>query len=190
MRNYLAAALMALSITLLPGLATAQDEPAFLVAVADIEQIMQDADAVAAAREQLAEIQTRFQEQIQAEENELRQTEQELQQQRAILAPDVFAQRLQEFQRGAAELGEKVRAIRRTMDEGFDTTLQEVQAILQEEIGAMAQERNINLVLSRSQFVFARGRGVVDITDDALARLNRRVTADMVKIDIVSDLQQ
>ncbi len=170
--------------------ASAQEGSAFVVAVADIEQIMQEADAVTAAREQLADIQARFQEQIEAEENELRQTEQELQQQRAILAPDVFAQRLQEFQRGAAELGEKVRTIRRTMDEGFDETLRQVQAILQEEIGKMAQERDINLVLTRSQFVFARGDGVVDITEDALSRLNQRITPEMVKIDIVSDLDQ
>ena len=168
----------------------AQEGSGFIVAVADVEQIMQDADAVAAARAQLAEIQTRFQEQIQAEENELRETEQELQQQRAILAPDVFAQRLQDFQRRAAELGEKVRNIRRTMDEGFDETLRQVQAILQEEIGNMAQERDINLVLTRSQFVFARGDGVVDITEEALDRLNRRVTPEMVKIDIISDLDQ
>ncbi len=171
--------------------ALAQDaNPSILIAVADIERIMQDADAVAAARSQLADIQARFQEQIQAEENELRTTEQELQQQRAILAPDVFSERLQDFQRRAAELGEKVRTIRRTMDEGFEETLQQVQAILQEEISTMAQEREINLVLSRSQFVYARGQGVIDITEEALNRLNRRVTPEMVRIDIVSDLEQ
>ncbi len=170
--------------------ARAQDEIKVIVAVADIERIMQEADAIAAARSQLVEIQARFQAQIQVEENELRTTEQELQQQRALLAPDVFAQRLQDFQRKAAALGEKVRSLRRTMDEGFDETLQRVRAILQEEIGKMAEERDINLVLSRSQFVYARGRGVIDITDEALNRLNRRVTPEMVKIDIVPDLQQ
>ena len=75
------------------------------------------------------------------------------------------------------------------MDEGFDETLQQVRAILQEEIGKMAEERDITLVLSRSQFIYARGRSVIDITDEALKRLNRRVTPEMVKIDIVSDLQ-
>ncbi len=189
LRHALVAAFMMAFLAFSGTVAKAQDATPVLVAIADIEKIMQAADAVAAARSQLAEIQARFQEQIQTEENELRTTEQELQQQRALLAPDVFAQRLQDFQRKAAALGEKVRSLRRTMDEGFDETLQQVRAILQEEIGKMAEERDITLVLSRSQFIYARGRSVIDITDEALKRLNRRVTPEMVKIDIVSDLQ-
>lgn len=186
----LGAAFIVAFLALSGTVAKAQDETKVIVAVADIERIMQEADAVAAARSQLTEIQAGFQEQIRVEENELRATEQELQQQRALLAPDVFAQRLRDFQRKAAALGEKVRSLRRTMDEGLNETLQRVREILQEEIGQMAEERDINLVLSRSQFVYARGRGVIDITDEALNRLNRRVTPEMVKIDIVPDLQQ
>ncbi len=182
--------LVALAMSLAGLGARAQDDGRMIVGVIDIELVMTEADAVKAARAQLGEIQADFQAKIKAEENELRTTEQELRQQRAILAPDVFAQRLQEFQRQAAVLGEKVRDIRRTMDEGFDATLQRVQDLLLDEVRQLAEEQDINLVLTRSQFVWARGEGVVDITQEALVRLNRKVTPEMVKIDVIDPGQQ
>lgn len=173
------------------GVAPAGAQPATaapVIAIVDLEGIMRDSLAAQAARQQLTEISARYQQEISVEETDLRAAEQDLLQQRPLLAPELFGQRQQELQQRVAELQQKVRGVRRAMDEALARTMEGVQQVLFEEVGGIAQERGINVVLRRSQIVLAANE--FDITADALARLNERLPTVAIEITETPTEQQ
>ncbi len=156
------------------GSAEAQDlsEPA-VIAVVNLERIMTEATAVVSAREQLQELSVKVQQDITERENKLREEDQGLQQQRALVSAEVFAQNVKEFQGRAAELQQRVRSVRQTLDEALEGTMERIQTFALEEIAKIAIERGVDVVLAQSQVVVARN--VFDLTDPALEQLNKRV---------------
>ena len=63
--------------------------------------------------------------------------------------------------------------MRTSLDRGMAQTLQRIQIVLFEEVGKLAEEMEVNLVLPRSQIVVAVDS--FNITDEALKRLNARL---------------
>jgi Skp family chaperone for outer membrane proteins len=143
------------------------------IAVVNVEYAMREAKAVQSARAQLTVISEKYKKEIDAEETKLRALDQELQQQRAILAPEAFAQKRDEFQQKASSLQQKARALRQAMDQGFKNTMQRIQIVLFEEVAKIADEKGYNLVLPSSQVIVSIGD--FNITPQALERLNKRL---------------
>jgi outer membrane protein len=97
-----------------------------------------------------------------------------LQQQRALLAPEKYAQERKALQERAAALQQRARSLRQTLDRGMAQTMQRIQIVLFEEVGKLAEEMGINLVLPRSQIVVAIDS--FNISDKALERMNARLS--------------
>ncbi len=144
------------------------------IAIVDVERVMRESLAVKSARAQLDDIAKGLQQEIAAEEEKLRAEEQELQRQRALLAPEKYAQDRRALQERAAALQQRARSMRTSLDRGMAQTLQRIQLVLFEEVGKLAEERGVNLVLPQSQVVVAIDSFI--ITDEALERLNARLT--------------
>lgn len=162
--------------------AFAQDNPTVIghIAIVDIDTILQKSSAAVSIREQLDEISTNFQERIDQEEEEIRNQERDLQQQQALLAPEVLRERRQEWQERAASLQRRVAAARRALGETANAASRLVQNILIEEVGKLAVERGISIVLPSSQTLFAADALI--ITDEAMARLNERLPTVPIEI--------
>ncbi len=143
------------------------------IGVVNLDQIRAEAAAVASLRAQIDGLAVDFQAEIAEEENALRQLDQELQQQRALVAPDVWQQRRGEFEERAAALQRQVEGVRRTLDGAADATMTQISAVVLEEIRKLADERDIDVVLNANQVVLVRN--VVDMTAEVLARLDARL---------------
>src|SRR3546814_1020584 len=91
---------------------------------------------------------------------------------RAILTPDVYSQRRKELQDSAASLQQRARSMRQGIDRGFSETMQKIQLVLFEEVGKLAQDRGVNLVLPRSQIVVAIDSYDITEQDRKSTRLN------------------
>ncbi len=154
-----------------PDVARAQEVP--VIGTVDLQFIMAEAKAVASLRVQLDELSAGFQEEITVEENALRELDQELTQQRALVAPDVWEQRRSDFQDRVLALQRQVDSVRRTVDGGRDATLTQIRLVALEEIGRVAEEQGVDIVLSEAQVIVARN--VFDLTEDALERLDARL---------------
>lgn len=154
-----------------PDAARAQGVP--VIGTVDLQFIMAEAKAVASLREQLDALSASFQDDITAEENELRELDQELTQQRALVAPDVWEQRRSDFQDRVVALQRQVDSVRRTVDGGRDATLTQIRLVALEEIGRVAEDRGVDIVLSEAQVIVARN--VFDLTEEALERLDARL---------------
>lgn len=167
---------VALVSSLVASASVAQDiskPPVPSIAIIDVEAIMRDSLAVQSARRQLDEIAKSLQQEIAAEEEKLRSEEQGLQQQRALLAPEKYAEDRRALQERAAALQQRARNMRTSLDRGMAQTLQRIQIVLFDEVGKLAEELDVNLVLPRSQIVVAVDS--FNITDRALERLNARL---------------
>lgn len=149
------------------------DAPAPRIAIVDVQAIMREAVAAKSARTQMESIARKEQAIFAEEEKQLRARDVELQQQRALLTPEVFNQRQQELQRDVGRLQQKTRNLRLTLDQGFKKTMDQIQLVLFDELRKLSGEFNLNLIISRSQIVIAIDD--FDITKPALARLNKRL---------------
>jgi outer membrane protein len=175
--HWLLLAVTAVATVLLSAPAIAQDvekPPVPSIAIIDVDKVMRESLAVKSARSQIDEIAGNLQEQIAKEEEAMRSEEQQLQQQRAILTPEVYSERRQSLQERAATLQQRARSLRQTLDRGMAQTMQRIQLVLFDEVGKLAEEIGVNLVLPRSQIVVAFDS--FDISDEALKRLNERLS--------------
>jgi outer membrane protein len=105
-----------------------------------------------------------------------------LQQQVAILAPDVKAKRLAAFQ--AREQALQGAAQRK--DEQLKAAFAQARGAMEQVLGPILQqlvkERGANLVLDKQAVVFATGNGF-DITGDAINRLNQKLPGFKVNLN-------
>ena len=105
-----------------------------------------------------------------------------LQQQVAILAPDVKQKRLDAFR--AKE--EALQGAAQRKDEQLKAAFGQARAAMEQQLGPILQqlvkERGANLVLDKQAVVFANANGF-DITGDAINRLNQKLPAYKVNLN-------
>ena len=155
--------------------------PAPKIAIVDIQSILRDSLSSKEARKKMDAIALQEQKVLANEENKLRKEDQELQQQRSILAPDVFLQRQQKLQKEIRKLQKRSRNLNQVLDKSFRRTINKIQIVLLDELRKLTQELNINMILPRSQIVIAVDD--FEITDLALQRLNKRLPSIDLKLE-------
>jgi Skp family chaperone for outer membrane proteins len=119
--------------------------------------------------------------QFRAEGQALEKEGRALQQQIAILAPDVKAKKIRDFQSKQAAFQRKVEARQGLIQGGVYKARQQVEGALGPILQGVMQERGANLMLDRNAVVF--GTGNFDITGLAIQRLNQKMPS--VKVDLV-----
>jgi len=121
-----------------------------------------------------------FQGEVSKQEQQLRQVEQELNRQRAILAPEAFAQKRRAFSEEARKAQSAVQLRRRDLDRAFNNTKNEILKNLFVAAQAVAEAKKLNmLVEKRSVFLSAK---TMDVTSDIIVRLDKRLPK--LKIDL------
>ena len=155
--------------------------PAPKLAIVDVQAIMREALSAKSVREQMDAIARREQAVLAEEEKVLRTRDQELQQQRALLTPELYEQRRQALQADIGSLQQKSRKLRLALDQGFRQTMDQVQLVLADELRKLSTEFGLNVILARSQIVIAVDD--FDITKTALKRLNERLPSVELKLE-------
>lgn len=111
--------------------------------------------------------------------------ERTLQQQVAILAPDVKAKKLAAFQARAQSL----QGAAQRKDEQLKTAFAQAQKAMEDALGPILQqvvkERGANIVLDKQAVVFAT-QGQFDITTDVINRLNQKLPAFKINLNAQS----
>ena len=151
-----------------------------VIAVIDVKLVLRQAKAAASIREQIDDYSIEFQSNIDELKIKLETENRELQEQRTLLAPEVFAQRRQDLDRGGADLQDYVKTVRNILNKAMKQAGVTIESALKEEIGVMAEARGGNLVLVRSHALYASP--MLDLTDEALKRLDVRLPT--VPIDL------
>lgn len=161
-----------LSITLvLPTQLSAQQLPAAVIAVVDVQFILQKATAATSVRDQVDKMRTEYQGIVNGQDLELRKQEQELKRQQSILAPQAFNEKRREFQSRVAAVQRQVQERLKKLDQMRAQGLKGIERALRPIIVDLAKERGFNVVLASTQLVFASK--ALDVTQTVLERLNQ-----------------
>jgi Skp family chaperone for outer membrane proteins len=112
----------------------------------------------------------------------LRGQEQQLQQQIAILAPDVKKKKIAAFQAQQQAFQQKVQQRQAQIQGGVMQARQQVEAALGPILQGLMAERHANLLLDRNAIVL--GTVNIDITGAAVQRLNQKMPS--IKVQLVN----
>jgi Skp family chaperone for outer membrane proteins len=147
--------------------------PASVVAVVDVQFILQEAAASKSIQKQLEAQRETYQNEISKQEDRLRAVEQELNRQRSVLSPDEFAQKRREFEQQVADVQRTVQARKRVLDQAFNESMTKVRDTVLQIVTEVAGEQKATLVLAKQQVVLAEKS--LDLTSAVLERVNRKL---------------
>jgi Skp family chaperone for outer membrane proteins len=147
--------------------------PASVVAVVDVQFILQEAAASRNIQKQLEAQRETYQNEISKQEDRLRAVEQELNRQRSVLSPDDFAQKRREFEQQVADVQRTVQARKRVLDQAFNESMTKVRDTVLQIVTEVAGEQKATLVLAKQQVVLAEKS--LDLTSAVLERVNRKL---------------
>ena len=157
-----------------------KDIPKPMIAVVDVQRILQESLAAKSVQKQLESQRSKFQSKIESEENNLRQSEQELTKQRGQLPANTYADREQQLRQRFLDVERHVQGRRKILDQAFTDSMDAVRSGLLEIVEAVAHERGANMVVVKQQTLWIEPG--LDITDEILARLNKKLPQVTVKM--------
>ncbi len=154
--------------------AMAQEQlPTPVLGVVDTDRILQESLAAKGVRLERDKYANQYQSQVKEMESSLRTEDQELSQQRGVLAPEVFQQRAQGFQQKLAEFQTQIQDKQERLDFAFQQAMQEIGSTIMVVSSEIAKQRGINAVMARSQLMIFDPS--MDITRPVLEKLNERL---------------
>jgi Skp family chaperone for outer membrane proteins len=156
-------------------LAQAEKLPTPVIGVVDTDRILQESLAAKGVRLERDKYANQYQSQVKDMEAKLRAEDQELSQQRGVLAPEVFQQRAQGFQQKLADFQGQLQDKQERLDFAFQQAMQEIGNTIMVVSSEVAKERGINAVMARSQLMIFDPS--MDITKPVLDKLNQRLAS-------------
>ena len=171
LRVFLLAALLAAAPLWLP--AGAAEGPS--IAVLDVERVLRQSKAGQSLHNQIADIRARNQAKGREAEDALLAEDRKLQAQRAVLSAEAFAKKSQELQ---SELNRQRQAFeerRRRFQAAVDKAWFEIRAALLDVTGTIAEERQIDVVVSQSGTALMSKE--LNISKEVLTQLDAKLTA-------------
>jgi outer membrane protein len=160
--------------------AKAQEIPVPKIGVVDVQRVLRDSKAAKNIRPEFESMRKAFQKQVSEQEQKLRQAEQELTRQRAILAPEAFSQKRRSFSEEARRAQNSVKERRRQLDRTFNDTKNEILKNLVVVAQQVAEAKKLNMLLEK-RFVFLSAK-TMDVTNEVIARLDKRLPKLAVKL--------
>ncbi len=163
----------ALAASAAPAVAQQQSKAPVIVVV-NYAAAIRDSQAGKSVREQVDKQRAAFQTEIKAIQTKLEQARAELSKQQAVLAPEVFARKRQEYQQQAEGLQRTAQSRKRQLDQMQSKGFTEIDKALRLVLEGLAKERGIDIILNAGP----GGGGIVlagkefFITEEAVKRLN------------------
>ncbi len=165
--------LLMLPVSVLADPAVSAKLPPVIAAVVDVQRILQESSAAKAVQQQLESQRSRFQAQIESEENELRKAEDELSKSRDQMTPAIYSDREQQLRQRFLKVERNVEERRKILDQVFTDSMNAVRASLLDIVDKVAHEHGANLVIVKQQTLWAEP--TLDVTSEVLERLNQKL---------------
>ena len=153
----------------------AEPRPMPVLGIVDTDLLLQDSLAAKGVRLERDKYATTYQNQVKDMEAKLRAEDQQLAQQRGVLAPDVFQQQATAFQQKLAEFQAQVKDKQERLDYSFQQSMQTIGSTIMVVAGEVSKERGINAVMARNQLMIFDP--AMDITKPVLDKLNQRLAS-------------
>ena len=149
------------------------------IGIVNIQKIMNDSLAAKSVRDQLQSKQKSFQSELDAKEKALMKEDQDLIKQRANMEKDAFEQKVKSFRERAAKAQGEIQAKKASLDKAFAGALEQIQTNVVAITASVAKEKKLNVVISSAQVLY--GDASLDITDEVLSQLNKKLSSVTLK---------
>ena len=152
------------------SIAAAQDRPPS-IGIVDVQKILRDSQASRSLQPQIEELRKNYQSSLRKREAELRKASQELQRQRAILSPQAFAKRRNDYEETARKAQVDFQQRKRQLDDVYGAAMRAIQKSMVVAAAKVAEERKFDIVLPKSLVLLADQK--LDITGEVLRRIDK-----------------
>lgn len=173
--------LLSLFIIIAPLAAFAQSDMQNYIAVVDVQKVLRDSTAAQDIRSQIKAKRDQYQDDITKQEEDLRNQEQKLYEQRNLLAPEAFNEKRDEFKENLIKVQRDVQVKRAKLDNTLGESLSEIQEVVYKIISTLSKEKGFKVAFPSSQILYTDPS--LDITSEVLTKLNK----DLPKIEIKAD---
>ena len=161
----------ALSVAaLLPLAAHSQQVAAPVIITVDVQQILRDSLVAKDVQAQMDQRTQLYTKEVTGQENDLQKVQDELEQQRTKLAPEVFNAKMRDFQRRYDTLDNRVQVARQALQQSYNDAMTKIENTALQIISDIAAERKANLVVAKAAVLFEAPE--LDITQEVIQRLD------------------
>ncbi len=151
-----------------------------VIAVLDLGKILARSNAMKKAEEKIAALEQQYRESQKAREQAFRDEEQKLLQQRAILSPEAFSTKRDEFRSRARDFQTEVRAKIRQFSLTRANVVRDIETALEPIVSKIAKSVKADMILERKQVLFSAK--TLDISDSIVTAFNKAVPSIPVKL--------
>lgn len=151
-----------------------------VVAIVDVQRILQASKAATSVQEQLEKQRSKFQDEITAEEADLREAEKSLTKLRETASADAYAEQEQKLRQRFLTVERHVQARRKAWDQAHTDSMATVREGIIAIVSEIAQEKGVNLVVVKQQVIWNNQN--IDITEEVLSRLDKKLPTIQVKL--------
>jgi Skp family chaperone for outer membrane proteins len=157
--------------------ATAEDiaARAAKVAVLDVQRILREAKAMKNIRDQVSQLRKTYQQEIEANQADLRSENEDLRRKRSILSSDAFDEERRKFDQKVADVQRLVQSRNQQLDRANAEAVIEVQKVYNQIVLELANERSYGLIFRKSATIVVHPP--IEVTPEVLARLDKRLPA-------------
>ena len=163
-----------------PAPAAAQPLDAPVIAVVDVNEVVTKSKAGRALQPQFDKLKKTYEGELNKDRDALNAEAQQLDGQRAVLAPDAFQQKVNALRQKEQTLGQHVNERKRTLDATLSNGLAEIRNVLFQVSADIARERGINIVLPKETVVIIARN--LEITDEVLRRVDEKMPTYTLKV--------
>lgn len=164
----------------LPARAQQPRLPTPAIIVVDTNQILRESKAAKDVQTQLEAQESAYSREVSQQEAALKKMQDDLERQRTVLAPDVFAERAQEFQRRYVALDHDVQMKRQALQQSLNQARDKINDTALQIITEIAKERKANIVMEKAALVYLDNG--LDITQEVIRRLDQRLPSLKVNL--------
>jgi outer membrane protein len=186
--------LLATALLLIPGIALAQPKPAApqqqggalpapKIVVINRQAILQFSKVGQDIARQVQAYATQAKADMQAQSKALETEGQQLQQQIAILAPDVKQKKIDAFQQKEAGLQSQAQRREAMINGGLQKAQQQVEGVMGPILQGLMTQRGANMIIDKNAVVFANS-SAFDITGPAIEQLNQKISTIKVTLQM------
>lgn len=152
------------------------------IGLVDLDGVLRKSAGTQKVRELLDEQRLAFQKEFTIRETALQESERALQDDKSKISQEQFNIRLTGFEAEVAEVQRQIQYRRQALDQAFQEAQREIRSLAYEIVKEIAAERRLDLVLAQdAALIFLP---TLNISDDVLARLNKRTENARIEIKV------
>jgi outer membrane protein len=171
MKTLLIAAFAALMMIIAPAAQAADAK--INIAVVDIQSLLKSSKAAQNIESQIATMRKSFQNEVEAEEKNLREKEKAIIAQKATLKEDELKVKAEEFQKQVSAGQKKIQDRKAALDKTINAALAKLRAEIVKIVADIGSKKDLDLVLARTDVVIVDKE--LDITADVLKALDEQL---------------